>query len=53
MFLFGILGLLDIPWNVPFQGLQLNTTMSLTQQQFSLLVGTIMTSIVSLVVFFV
>ncbi len=53
MFLFGILGLLDIPWDVPFQALQLNTTMSLTQQQLSFILGAIVTVIVSIVVVFV
>ncbi len=53
MFLFGILGLLDIPWDKPFQALQLNTTMSLTQQQFSFILGAIITVVVSVVVVFV
>ena len=53
MFLFGILGFLDIPWDVPFQVLQLNTTMSLTQQQLSFILGAIVTVIVSIVVVFV
>lgn len=53
MFLFGILGLLDLPWDIPFQKLQLNTKLSLTQQQFSLLLGSIITAILSLIVVFV
>ena len=53
MFLFGILGLLDIPWDVPFHRLLSKGNMPLSQQQFSLLLGIIITALLSIVVQFV
>jgi hypothetical protein len=53
LFLFGILGLLDLHWDIPFKVLVSNTNIGLTQQQFSLLIGAILTALISVVLLFI
>ena len=53
LFLFGILGLLDLRWDIPFKVLVSNTHIGLTQQQFSLVIGAILTALISVVLLFI
>ncbi len=53
LFIFGIFSLIDLQWTYAYKQFKLKSKTSITQKQFSLGMGVLFTSIVSLVVMYI
>ena len=53
LFLFGVISLLEVPWNYPFNLLLDNSNIGVSQKQFYIIVGAIIIILISVILNFV
>lgn len=53
LFLFGVISLLEVPWDYPFNLIVDNTNVGVTQKQFSILLGGVIIALITVILNFV
>ena len=53
LFLFGVISLLEVPWNYPFNLVVDNSNIGVSQKQFSIILGAIIIMLISVILNFV